>query len=517
MNYFKKSFFVLSVFALLAGLYPAVPAQAQLEVSRDIVFPVIGKVSYINDFGFPRDGGTRWHKGIDIFGKKMQPLVAAVDGVVKTVPYPESSWGYGVAIEDKDGYEYWYIHMNNDTPGTDDGLADGRFAYAQDIQPGNRVVRGQLIGYMGDSGNAETTPAHLHFEIEAPGGAGNMNPFYSLQAAQKLSEPVSTYSELEGEILPFEAFAGGASIALANLDKSGETEIVIGAEAGGGPLVRTFKKDKTSLAAFYAYGEDFRGGVEVASGDVDGDGSPEIVTAPGSGGGPHIRIFDAGGNLKKEFFAYDESFHGGVSVAVRDIDGDGKAEVVTGAGPGGGPHVRVFNSEGELRQQFFAYPEDFRGGVDVEVLQGETLGQDYIVTVPLSIGGSHVKYFDSKTLSLVREFFAYDESFHGGVKISVGSLGGSTEEQLFTVPANEGGPHVKVFSSQGALTQEGFEGFEPWWRGGYDIAAFAGDVYLASGPGRRTSVREIDLAQASSRRRMSRDYFGTTSDRPLTE
>jgi len=65
------------------------------------------------------------------------------------------------------------------------------------------------------------------------------------------------------------------------------------------------------------------------------------------------------------FFAYDKNFRGGVNVAAGDINGDGKDEIITGAGPGGGPHVRIFNHDGQVISSFFAYSEDFKDGVSV--------------------------------------------------------------------------------------------------------------------------------------------------------
>jgi hypothetical protein len=499
---------------MVVGLMPALPAQAQLAVTRDIVFPVIGPVTYGNDFSDPRDGGTRYHKGNDILGKKMQPLVAAVDGIIDVAPYPEASWGYGVSIKDKDGYEYWYIHMNNDTPGTDDGKGDGRNAYALDVQPGNSVVKGQLIGYMGDSGNAEGTPPHLHFEIEAP-GAGVMNPYPSLKAAQRLSAPVSTYPELPREILPYQTFTGGMSVAAGNFDADSDTEVVTGAGPGGGPLVRVFEKDKTPLTAFYAYDATFRGGVDVATGDVDGDGKSEIITAAGAGGGPHIRIFDIAGKVLKEFFAYDTKFHGGVQVATGDLDGDGKAEIITGAGPGGGPHVRVFNASGTVVKEFLAYTAMFRGGVDVALMPKTDQGSATIITAPLSAGGPHVKYFDGTTGALTKEFFAYDATFTGGIHLAVGKIDTSQAEYVLTVPASGGGPHLKVFGWDGAFVKDAFPGFEPWARGGYGVAAYDGSVFISSGPGRRASLRQYSFSQSNNSKPKTPDSFSDNSSTPL--
>lgn len=511
---FRTTLVTLALY-VTAGSLPVPVAEAQLVVTRDIVFPVIGPVTYGNDFGDPRDGGARWHKGNDILGKKMQPLVAAVDGIIQTVPYPQASWGYGVIIKDKDGYEYSYIHINNDTPGTDDGKADGMFAYAQDIQPGNPVVKGQLIGYMGDSGNAEGTPPHVHFEIEAP-EAGVMNPYPSLKAAKRLTAPVTAYPELPKEILPYGDFGGGLHVAVGNLDADSDAEVVTGARSGGGPLVRTFEKDKKSIIAFYAYDAAFRGGVDVAVGDVDGDGVAEIITAAGPGGGPHIKIFKSNGTLLGQFFAYDTKFRGGVQVSTGDIDGDGKAEIVTGAGPGGGPHVRVFTATGTVVKELLAYDGKFRGGVDVAVMPKTNEWAPLIVTAPLSSGGSHIKYFDGTTAQLTKEFFAYDASFTGGVRVAVGSLdAGSKTQQVFTMPASGGGPHLKVFAWDGAFVKDAFPGFEPWWRGGYDVAVYNGSFYVGSGPGRRASLRPFSFTEQRGDGYRNRETFNDNSSTPL--
>src|SRR3954468_9527842 len=121
--------------------------------------------------------------------------------------------------------------------------------------------------------------------------------------------------------------------------------LAFGADAGGLPYVRLF--DPTTGAqvrAFLAYDASFKGGVHVALGDVTGDGVPDVVTGAGAGGGPHVKVFDGRtGALLSQFFAYALGFTGGVNVAVGDVTGDGKADIVTGAGAGGGPHVRVFD------------------------------------------------------------------------------------------------------------------------------------------------------------------------------
>lgn len=164
---------------LLVLLFPLSFAEAE---TRAILFPVDGEYSFRNDFREPRDGGAREHLGIDVIAAKMTPLVAVTDGTISFIAIPQASWGYAITLEDDAGYSYRYLHINNDTPGTDDGAGGTQNAYAQGLYRGTRVVKGQLLGWVGDSGNAENTTAHLHFEMRDPSRVA-FNPYDSLFAA----------------------------------------------------------------------------------------------------------------------------------------------------------------------------------------------------------------------------------------------------------------------------------------------------------------------------------------------
>ncbi|PIV52104.1 hypothetical protein COS18_00445, partial [Candidatus Falkowbacteria bacterium CG02_land_8_20_14_3_00_36_14] len=86
---------------------------------------------------------------------------------------------------------------------------------------------------------------------------------------------------------------------------------------------------------------------------------------PGAGGGPHVRIFNSQGEVISQFFAYSPSFRGGVNVAIGDIDKDGLGEIITGAGRGGDPHIRIFELSGSLISSFYGYEKNFNGGVNI--------------------------------------------------------------------------------------------------------------------------------------------------------
>jgi hypothetical protein len=169
---------------LLVGTTAVAPAGAAVTV-KAIVFPVDGPVSYTDTFGAPRSGHT--HEGQDLMGAKMLPLLAAVDGIVLRVKF-DNAIGNSVTIKAADGWTYHYIHVNNDRPGTDDGQATRAQAFPANIVAGATVSKGQVVAFMGDSGNAESAGSHLHFEIRQPAIAGSyqgtpINPYQSLQQA----------------------------------------------------------------------------------------------------------------------------------------------------------------------------------------------------------------------------------------------------------------------------------------------------------------------------------------------
>ena len=149
--------------------------------TRLIVFPVDGTNHYSDDFGDARSGG-RVHLGNDISAAKLTPVVAAVTGTISYLVIPEASWGYAIYLKDDDGWEYRYLHINNDTPGTDDGNGGPEHAYAPGIARGVRVTAGQLLGWVGDSGNAENVGSHLHFEMWTPDNVA-ISPYETLRAA----------------------------------------------------------------------------------------------------------------------------------------------------------------------------------------------------------------------------------------------------------------------------------------------------------------------------------------------
>ncbi len=197
----RKSVAALSV--VTTAFATVAPTAGAVEI-REITFPVAGDVYFTDTYGAPRSGG-RVHEGVDLMGDKMTPLVAAVDGTITFLRHDTSNLsGNMLTITDADGYLYHYIHLNNDTPGTDDAANRYDQAFGPGIEEGVEVVAGQLVGYLGDSGNAESTGAHLHFEIEHADRT-NINPYPSVKAAETdaLDQPLDKTDSGTSDFEPF--------------------------------------------------------------------------------------------------------------------------------------------------------------------------------------------------------------------------------------------------------------------------------------------------------------------------
>ncbi|MGL6073152.1 MAG: hypothetical protein ACRC8S_03210 [Fimbriiglobus sp.] len=254
--------------------------------------------------------------------------------------------------------------------------------------------------------------------------------------------------------------------------------IAVGADAGGLPEVKLINSDGSVRGSFLAYDEDFRGGVRVSVGDVNGDGRADIVTAPGVGGGPLVKVFDGeSGQLQSQFFAYDANFRGGVSLDVGRLGG--REVIVVGTGIGGGPHVKVIDGQTQRSLlEFMAYDPAFLGGVNVAVGDVFGDGRGTVVTAPGASGGPHIKVFDGITGAVRNSFFAYAPNFTGGVSVAVGDVANLRRDAIITGAGAGGGPQVNIFDgTTGQNLQTQFV-YSSNFRGGVAVGIIDG------GPGR---------------------------------
>lgn len=292
-----------------------------------------------------------------------------------------------------------------------------------------------------------------------------------------------------------------------------ESLVVTGADAGAGAHVRVWDaRRRAEKFGLFPYGHQFGGGVRVAVGDVNGDGTPDIITSPGTGGGPHVRIINGrDGSHIRDIFPYSHQFMGGVYIAAADVNEDGFDDIITGPGTGGGPHVRIYSGrDGALIRDLHPYAPGFTGGVRVATGDVNNDGTLDIITSPGPGGGPHVRSYSGRDNSHIRDFVAYHPDFTGGVFIASGDFNNDGYADIVTSPDAGGGPHVKILSGRdGSLLQE-FNAYHPNFSGGVRVAVGNDngdripDIITSPGP---TGGPHVRLIAGSSRGTSSIDFL----------
>ncbi len=320
------------------ALVLVVGTRAEALDPYPIVFPVVGENEFDDTFGDPR-GTDRTHEGVDIMAEKMVPVVAAASGTVGWMHDEQGGNCCAMQLIHDDGYASWYIHLNNDTPGTDDGQGWG---FAPGIDTGVHVSAGALIGYVGDSGNAEEAPPHLHFELRDPSGVA-FDPYPSLLVATYLdpatADEVFFYSSTSGTFSYYDIGAaavlgsprnsgtfslGWDSITAVDLDGDGRDEQFFYRSADG-----VFKyydvKSNGTLGTLLQAGVYSTGWDSITAVDLDGDDQDELFFYRSSDG--VFKYYDVkpngalGAPLQSGLYSL-----GWDSITAVDIDGDSHDE-----------------------------------------------------------------------------------------------------------------------------------------------------------------------------------------------
>ncbi len=252
-------------------------------------------------------------------------------------------------------------------------------------------------------------------------------------------------------------------------------EIITGTSEGFGPQVSIFDGNGNVVSRFFAYAEHLRSGVRVATCDLDMDGTDEIVTAPGKGGRPHIRIFNAKGEptVNAGFFALDGKFQGGANIACGDVNMDGRPEIIVAAAAGGGPHFTVHNYKGQLIASEMAYDKNFRGGIRLATADFNNDGRFEILTGP-EVGAPHVQMFNTLTNKVVRlnpGFYAFSSDFRGGLSLAGGDVDGDGKEEIIVSQRTQGQAWVKIYRGQDQSIMKTFLAYPSSHIGGAVVAA----------------------------------------------
>ena len=274
----------------------------------------------------------------------------------------------------------------------------------------------------------------------------------------------------------------------------------------------------------------FTGSIHVATGDINGDGIPDRIAGAGAGGGPAIAIYDGKtGGLIANFFAFEQTFLGGVYVAAADFNGDGRADLVVTADVGGGPRVRVFDGNALLTNtllviaDFFGINDpNFRGGTRPTVgdINGDGVA-DLIVAAGVG-GGPRIAVFDGKSIaaatgpvSLVPDFFAFEESVRNGAYVSAGDVDGDGADDLIFGAGPGGSARVRIISGKQLLKAGAFGSIDAVI--GLQLASFIAGPIEARG-GVTVTTKDVDgdgkadviTGSGVNQRSEVRVYKGTT-------
>lgn len=224
MNRHRTTARGIAFLIVIFGLFSAGAVAAPLKAVPKLIFPVVGGATYIDDFGAPRAGGS--HQGNDLMADRHTPAVAVEAGTVKFWT-TSSNAGCMLYLYGDSGTTYLYIHLNNDLTAKNDnrGKCVAGTSYAPGLKSGTHVAAGQLVGFVGDSGDANGINPHLHFEVHANDGAA-VSPYKYLKQAQPLlfyAKPGANVTlKLNGTVV---SSAGGSlALKVAQLQVSGSKQ-----------------------------------------------------------------------------------------------------------------------------------------------------------------------------------------------------------------------------------------------------------------------------------------------------
>jgi predicted outer membrane repeat protein len=258
-------------------------------------------------------------------------------------------------------------------------------------------------------------------------------------------------------------FNAGARVAFGDVNDDGVPDVIVGSGPGQAALVQVYDGKTGALILTInplkdASNVSFTGGVFVAAGEFDGDGQADIVVGADAGGGPRVQVFSGkDGSIIYDFFAFPTNFTGGVRVAVSDINGDGQDDIICGAGgqvPGGGAQVVVLDGRRPTKAlaAFSPFGTNFTGGVYVA---GGNFGIDIAGDIVAGEGnfGSEVKVYDGDTLVQLQDFNAFAPTFTGGVRVAtLQDINGDNGSEVVAAQGPGGNNELKAFEESNPAT-----------------------------------------------------------------
>ena len=250
-------------------------------------------------------------------------------------------------------------------------------------------------------------------------------------------------------LAPFPAsYKGGIVATSGDVNNDGTPDIIVAARQGasGRIIVYNGKTDQV-MRTFNAF-PGFNGQINIASGDVNGDHKSDIIVAVAGKGPSHVKVFSINIVAPIQSFIAFSGYNGGVSIASADVNGDRKDDIVVGTLGGTAPQVKVF-SQGTMIRNFFGLEipplspivvtaGDLDGDGKAEVIIGSGLG-----VVP-----SVVVFSGARPGQTIGSFFAFPQAYRGGLTLSVQDYDNDGKLDILAGTAGGKNPQVRVFNGR---------------------------------------------------------------------
>ncbi len=262
-------------------------------------------------------------------------------------------------------------------------------------------------------------------------------------------------------------FAGGVTVAGGDVNGDGAPDIIVGTGSGGGQVSVFNGVTGGILTSFFPFAPGHTAGVTVASGDVNNDGIADIIVGSGAGSLSRVNVYSGSTfTLLNSISPFAPEFLGGVTVAASDLNNDGFAEIVVGAGSGAAPVVQVYHGQTPtLLSSFLAFAPAFSGGVFVGAAAGE-------IVVGSGPGQAVVGTFEGLSGLPINAFPAYP-GFTGGISVGAADLDGDGLAEILTAPGAGAGSLIKLFDGKTGNERLSFFAFDPAFLGGVNVALVA--------------------------------------------
>lgn len=246
--------------------------------------------------------------------------------------------------------------------------------------------------------------------------------------------------------------SSGVDIVCGDIDGDDKDEIVVSSKSGLSKIKIYSQDGKVKYKEFLVYDKSYSGGVNIALGDVNIDGMDEIIVSPKVGNNP-VKVYNYEGKyLNISFYPFTSQYHGSVNLAVGDVTGDGYSEIITSTGEGIRSEIKVFNNEGDLLPiQYAPFISEYLGGADISSGDIEGDGTDEIVTC--QSGGSLCKIYKyNKNQTIVNEWQVFKNN--SGVKVSIKDIDGNGEREIITSTKDAINQKIRIYQGTKEMVNE---------------------------------------------------------------